>query len=142
MRIRNVVSSLAVGAAFFAGVPLAAAGTQTAELLPPCATDPFRSETVHFEKPDQWSYDYYVLWCANSAQVEWTVPVVTHEIPDGSDCTWVGDRESQSPKDGGVSALGMSEFSCPNARVTVDNPWAIVGVSPDGSSRVEDKGIA
>lgn len=144
MRIRSCVPAVALGAAFFAGVPLAE-DTGAAPELPPCATTPHRSVDVSIDDPGQWSFDYHVIWCVNEGEIEWTVPVVTHKVPAGSSCTWKGNEESQSPAENRteLTALAMAKFSCGQDDETASDviAWGIVGVSPDGRSRVVDEGI-
>lgn len=142
MRIKSVVSSVVIGVAFVAGVPLATGSAQTSASLPECATAPYSSEPVHFEEAGKWSYDYHVVWCGNSGEIDWVVPVLTHEIPEGSDCVWVRDQETQSPVGDEVHAFAMSEFSCTETLTTLETPWSIVAIGPDGRNRVAGGGVA
>lgn len=142
MRIKRVVSSVVIGVASVVGVPVVAGGAQSAEPLPECATAPYRSEPVHFAAEGKWAYDYYVVWCGNSGEIDWVVPVLTHEIPEGSDCVWVRNQETQSPVGDEVHAFAMSEFSCTETLTTLETPWSIVAVQPDGRHRVAGGGIA
>jgi len=142
MRARNVAMTLALGAALLAGgLPVANAADTTE--LPLCATVPHRSVPVHIESPGQWSYDHYLIWCGHDGRIDWTVPVVTNKIPEGSNCEWRENQESQTRDGDYVHGFAMSEFSCgkddePGYEV---HPWSIVGVQPDGRSWVVAKGI-
>ncbi|TDV57800.1 hypothetical protein [Actinophytocola oryzae] len=138
MRLRNPVSGLVVGAALLVGVPMASDAAET-PALPPCASVPHRSVEVHLESPGHWSYDHYLVWCATDGTVEWTVPVVTHEVVSGSGCVWASNEETQRPDGKEVTGFAMGEFWC--GTEDYEYPWSVLGVSPDGRSWVVDKGV-
>lgn len=145
MAINRTVTTIAI---FFVFIVMALANARSASAepdLPPCQTDPWRSEVVHEFREGSWGYLYRIIWCVEETQVKWAVSEVVQVLPDSSDCTWMGTKvDSLAPVPNSDNWLGitMGWFSCPNGDTTPDDyPWGIIHVRPDGTSDIQDQGI-
>jgi hypothetical protein len=146
MTVRSTITAIGVFLAFVLATS-ANAGTAAAEPnLPPCQTNPWRSEVVHEFDEGSWAYLYRVIWCVEQNRVTWAVSDIVPVLPDDSDCTWMGTKaESLAPDQNSGDWLGftMGWFSCPGNGGTVDDyPWGIIDVRPDGTSHIQDHGTA
>lgn len=147
MKVKRVVSAFALCATVScAGAPLTA-GTAAGAALPECSSTPEVSEAVVLDYHDQWTYTYRVVWCVEGGRIVWAEQDVDHDehLPT---CTWAGrveEADEREPGDTAWTVFDMSEYTCP-----VDdgvgsrgvNPWGKITVRADGTSTVEDMGIA
>jgi hypothetical protein len=146
MTVKRIVTAIAVFLAFIA-MTSANVGAAAAEPdLPPCQTNPWRSEVVQEFSEGSWGYLYRLIWCVEDTQITWVVADVVPVLPDDSDCTWNGPLEnSLGPVPNSDNWLGftMGWFSCPTADGTNnDFPWGIIHVRPDGTSDIQDQGTS
>jgi hypothetical protein len=143
MTIKRLVTTITALLAFIV-VTSANAGTAAAEPeLPPCQTTPWQSDVAHEFSTGSWGYLYRVIWCVEETQTIWAVSDVVPVLPDDSDCTWMETKaESLKPMANSDTWMGfhMGWFSCPDG--TDEYPWAIITVSPDGTSTIQDQGTA
>lgn len=121
-------------------------GTAGAAAETKCSTPELTSVSVQLANPGRWAYQYHVTWCVENGEITAITPHVTHE-DDGTTCRWVTNAEEAQSRlpdgTGGWKAFNMGDFSCRNGDGTdgTVNPWGIINVWPDGTSRVVDKGI-
>lgn len=111
-----------------------------------CSPPMWTSAPVHLEEPGLWSYQFQVSWCVADGRIVEIVPSVAHKVYSSA-CVWAGtadDSQTPVPDDNGAwEVFDMSKFSCKTAEGGTQsvNPWAIVIIRPDGTSRVLRKGI-
>lgn len=146
MNIKRIATTAVVFLACVVVSSTTAGGAAAEPELPPCQSNPFRSEVVHEYKDGSWGYLYRLIWCVEGAQITWAVADVVPVLPDTSNCTWQGPLEdSLRPAPNGDDWIGfnMGSFTCPTSGgMDADFPWGILHIRPDGTSAIQDQDTA
>ncbi|RSM48647.1 hypothetical protein DMA12_05805 [Amycolatopsis balhimycina DSM 5908] len=137
--VRRLGVLTAAAAGLLAAIPLAtAAAADAAEKT--CWT----TERVVLKNEGVWTYSYWVTWCAEGKDIVSIERTQTNRVLNRA-CNWVGIREaSEKPTEDGTGreVFTLGEFLCRgDVGAKGVNPWVILNLYPDGTSKVIAEGI-